>query len=66
MDRTGFPEFWYSWRHQLQFLGSRGFYAVALDMRGYGWTDKPEGRTAGKRKGGGGAPLCSVELEEKG
>ncbi|TFJ83628.1 hypothetical protein NSK_004732 [Nannochloropsis salina CCMP1776] len=42
----GFPEFWYSWRHQLHFLGSHGFHAVALDMRGYGWTDKPDGIAA--------------------
>lgn len=41
---TGFPEFWYSWRNQLHFLGTQGFHAVALDMRGYGWTEKPKGR----------------------
>ncbi|XP_051130759.1 uncharacterized protein LOC127251203 [Andrographis paniculata] len=34
----GFPELWYSWRHQMLFLAERGFRAVAPDMRGYGDT----------------------------
>lgn len=38
----GFPEFWYSWRHQMQPLAGAGFRAVAPDMRGYGQTDCPE------------------------
>jgi pimeloyl-ACP methyl ester carboxylesterase len=38
----GFPESWYSWRHQLHALAEAGFHAVAPDMRGYGQTDKPE------------------------
>ena len=38
----GFPESWYSWRHQLSALAEAGFRAVAPDMRGYGETDKPE------------------------
>jgi pimeloyl-ACP methyl ester carboxylesterase len=38
----GFPESWYSWRHQLQALADVGFHAVAPDMRGYGQTDRPE------------------------
>lgn len=37
----GFPEFWWSWRHQLVGLAERGFRAVAVDLRGYGDTDKP-------------------------
>jgi pimeloyl-ACP methyl ester carboxylesterase len=38
----GFPESWYSWRHQLPVLAAAGFHAVAPDMRGYGRTDRPE------------------------
>ena len=38
----GFPECWYSWRHQLRALAEAGFHAVAPDMRGYGQTDAPE------------------------
>lgn len=38
----GFPESWYSWRHQLQSLANAGFHAVAPDMRGYGQTDRPD------------------------
>jgi pimeloyl-ACP methyl ester carboxylesterase len=38
----GFPETWYSWRHQLLALAEAGFHAVAPDMRGYGQTDCPE------------------------
>jgi pimeloyl-ACP methyl ester carboxylesterase len=38
----GFPELWYSWRHQLPALSSAGFHAVAVDMRGYGQSDRPE------------------------
>jgi pimeloyl-ACP methyl ester carboxylesterase len=37
----GFPESWYSWRHQLEALAAAGFHAVAPDMRGYGQTDQP-------------------------
>lgn len=37
----GFPEFWWSWRHQLTALAAAGFRAVAVDQRGYGATDKP-------------------------
>lgn len=37
----GFPELWYSWRHQIEALSSAGFRVVAPDMRGYGGTDAP-------------------------
>ncbi len=37
----GFPESWYSWRHQLKALAEAGFHAVAPDMRGYGQSDRP-------------------------
>jgi len=37
----GFPESWYSWRHQLAALAAAGFHAVAPDMRGYGQTEQP-------------------------
>jgi epoxide hydrolase A/B len=38
----GFPESWYSWRHQLAALAGAGYHAVAPDMRGYGQTDRPD------------------------
>ena len=37
----GFPELWYSWRHQLRALATAGFRAIAPDQRGYGETDAP-------------------------
>ncbi|MEL7316774.1 MAG: alpha/beta fold hydrolase [Cyanobacteria bacterium J06559_3] len=37
----GFPEFWYSWRHQIPVLAEH-FTVVALDLRGYNDSDKPE------------------------
>ncbi len=37
----GFPEFWWSWRHQLIALGEAGYRVVAPDLRGYGASDKP-------------------------
>lgn len=38
----GWPESWYSWRHQLIALAQAGYHAVAPDQRGYGQTDRPE------------------------
>jgi pimeloyl-ACP methyl ester carboxylesterase len=38
----GFPESWYSWRHQIDALAAAGFRVVAPDMRGYGKSDAPQ------------------------
>ncbi len=38
----GWPESWYSWRHQIPALADAGFRVVAPDQRGYGQTDRPE------------------------
>jgi pimeloyl-ACP methyl ester carboxylesterase len=38
----GFPESWYSWRHQFKPLADAGYHVVAPDMRGYGKSDKPQ------------------------
>src|SRR6516165_4486135 len=37
----GFPEFWWTWRHQLVSLSAAGYRVVAADLRGYGGSDKP-------------------------
>ncbi len=37
----GFPEFWYSWRRQIESLSDAGFRVVAPDLRGYGQSSKP-------------------------
>ncbi|XP_072979354.1 epoxide hydrolase 1-like [Typha angustifolia] len=37
----GFPELWYSWRHQILRLADRGYRAVAPDLRGYGDSSVP-------------------------
>ncbi|CAL0308552.1 unnamed protein product [Lupinus luteus] len=42
----GFPELWYSWRHQILSLSSQGYHAVAPDLRGYGDTDAPPSVTS--------------------
>ncbi len=37
----GFPEFWYSWRHQIPALAAAGLRVIAPDMRGYNLSSKP-------------------------
>ena len=37
----GFPELWYSWRHQIDRFTARGYKVAALDVRGYGGSSKP-------------------------
>src|SRR5690348_2133984 len=39
----GFPEFWWSWRHQIAALAAAGYRVIAPDMRGYNLSDKPRG-----------------------
>src|SRR3954470_16831433 len=37
----GFPEFWWAWSHQLRQVAEAGFRALAIDLGGYGASDKP-------------------------
>jgi len=37
----GWPELWYSWRHQIRLIADAGYRVIAPDMRGYGGSDKP-------------------------
>src|SRR5579883_2135681 len=39
----GFPEFWYSWHHQIPVLAAAGFRVLAPDLCGYNESDKPRG-----------------------
>jgi len=41
----GFPEFWYSWRHQIEEFAA-DYHVVAVDLRGYNDSDKPESQSA--------------------
>ncbi|CAH0397585.1 unnamed protein product [Chilo suppressalis] len=38
----GFPEFWYSWRHQIVEF-KKDYWCIAVDLRGYGDSERPEG-----------------------
>jgi pimeloyl-ACP methyl ester carboxylesterase len=38
----GFPDFWYTWRHQMEGLSDK-YQCVAIDQRGYNLSDKPDG-----------------------
>jgi pimeloyl-ACP methyl ester carboxylesterase len=42
----GFPELWYSWRHQIAHFSKRGYKVAAMDVRGYGGSSKPHEITA--------------------
>jgi len=37
----GWPELWYSWRHQIEHFAARGYTVAAMDVRGYGKSSKP-------------------------
>lgn len=37
----GFPGLWYSWRHQMPAVAAAGYQAIAVDMRGYGRSERP-------------------------
>lgn len=37
----GFPQFWWAWRHQLPAIAAAGYRVAAMDLRGYGASDKP-------------------------
>src|SRR5262245_47451741 len=61
----GFPEFWYSWRHQLPALAQAGFHAIAPDLRGYNLSDKPA-RTSSYRPSVLVADLAELIRQEAG
>ncbi|KAJ0791049.1 putative soluble epoxide hydrolase [Helianthus annuus] len=42
----GFPELWYTWRHQMLFIASKGYRAIAPDLRGFGDTEAPPSATS--------------------
>ncbi|GJT29111.1 bifunctional epoxide hydrolase 2-like protein [Tanacetum coccineum] len=42
----GFPELWYTWRHQMLFIASKGYRAIAHDLRGFGDTEAPSSPTS--------------------
>jgi epoxide hydrolase 4 len=42
----GFPDFWYTWRHQMVALAAAGYRVAAMDLRGYNLSDKPAGEAS--------------------
>ncbi|HEV3367399.1 MAG TPA: alpha/beta hydrolase [Acidimicrobiales bacterium] len=56
----GFPELWYSWRHQLPVLGEAGYRALAPDLRGYGRSSHPSGDVAAYGSDRLTADLCGL------
>jgi pimeloyl-ACP methyl ester carboxylesterase len=56
----GFPELWYSWRHQLGALGDAGYRALAPDLRGYGDSSAPKGDVAAYGSDQVTADLCGL------
>ncbi|MEZ4487760.1 MAG: alpha/beta hydrolase [Cyanobacteriota/Melainabacteria group bacterium] len=44
----GFPEAWFCWRHQIEYLAAQGYRVAVPDQRGYNLSDKPEGVEAYK------------------
>ena len=42
----GFPDFWRSWRHQIPAIAAAGYRVIALDLRGYHLSDRPDGVAA--------------------
>ena len=61
----GFPEFWWAWHHQLRALSEAGFRAVAVDMRGYGASDKPPRGSDGYTVAADVAALASEHVEDE-
>lgn len=47
----GFPEVWYSWRHQMIAAAAAGFRAIALDFPGYGLSEPPADLTQASWQG---------------
>lgn len=56
----GFPELWYSWRHQFDALAGAGFRVLAPDLRGYGGSSHPKGDVADYGADRIGADLCGL------
>ncbi|XP_023744597.1 uncharacterized protein LOC111892780 [Lactuca sativa] len=42
----GFPELWYTWRHQMLYISSKGYRAIAPDLRGFGDSEAPPSSTS--------------------